>query len=333
MLSNRFALKRLLYCPASPTNRGAPAPAGSNGRAASSGPSGTVLTSPSRHHRLIARGRKGEQAAFLRTSSGREVMRYSSVPPMNSRLKNKIAIVTGAGSGIGRACALALIREGARVVLVGRRKDRIEEVACEAGAGAVAVAADVSKRTDIERLIERTVNTFGGVNVLVNNAGILHPGNVEQITEQQWDETFNTNVRGLWQLSRAVLPHLRKAGGGSIINMASVLGINGARLRAAYSASKGAVILLTKCMAIDHGPEKIRVNAICPSFVETDLTAEVIRKAVHPDALRRERVAVHPIGRLGEPEDIAGLAVYLASDESSWMTGAALPVDGGYLAV
>ena len=104
---------------------------------------------------------------------------------MNSRLENKVAIVTGAGSGIGRACALALIREGARVVLVGRRQDRIEEVACEAGAGAVAVAADVSKRTDIERLIERTVNTFGGVNVLVNNAGILHPGNVEQITEQQ----------------------------------------------------------------------------------------------------------------------------------------------------
>jgi len=252
---------------------------------------------------------------------------------MNSRLENKVAIVTGAGSGIGRACALALIREGARVVLVGRRQDRIEEVACEAGAGAVAVAADVSKRTDIERLIERTVNTFGGVNVLVNNAGILHPGNVEQITEQQWDETFNTNVRGLWQLSRAVLPHLRKAGGGSIINMASVLGINGARLRAAYSASKGAVILLTKCMAIDHGQEKIRVNAICPSFVETDLTAAVMKKAPDPDAMRRERVSVHPLGRLGQPEDMAGLTVYLASDESSWVTGAVFPVDGGYLAV
>jgi meso-butanediol dehydrogenase / (S,S)-butanediol dehydrogenase / diacetyl reductase len=126
---------------------------------------------------------------------------------------------------------------------------------------------------------------------------------------------------------------MRQAGGGSIINMASVLGINGARLRAAYSASKGAVLLLTKCMAIDHGPEKIRVNAICPSFVDTDLTAAFLSKAADPDAVRRERISVHPLGRLGQPQDMAGLAVYLASDESSWVTGAVFPVDGGYLAV
>jgi NAD(P)-dependent dehydrogenase (short-subunit alcohol dehydrogenase family) len=117
------------------------------------------------------------------------------------------------------------------------------------------------------------------------------------------------------------------------VNVASVLGINGARLRAAYSASKGALILLTKCMAIDHGVEKIRVNAICPSFIETELTAEVIRTAPDPSAIRKERIGVHPIGRLGQPEDLAGLAVYLASDESAWVTGAAMPVDGGYLAV
>jgi len=162
---------------------------------------------------------------------------------------------------------------------------------------------------------------------------VLHVGTAEQITPEQWDETFNVNVRGLWLLSRAVLPAMRKAGGGSIINMASVLGINGARNRAAYAASKGAVVLLTKCMAIDHGPEHIRVNAICPSFVETDLTAEVIRKAPDPAAVRSERIAVHPIGRLGQPEDIAGVAVYLASDESAWVTGSVFPVDGGYLAV
>jgi NAD(P)-dependent dehydrogenase (short-subunit alcohol dehydrogenase family) len=252
---------------------------------------------------------------------------------MSSRLKSKTAIVTGAGSGIGRACALALAREGANVVLVGRRKDRVEDAARAAGPSATAIAADVSKQADIEQVIERTVNAFGAVNVLVNNAGILHPGTVEQITEQQWDETFNTNVRGLWLLSRAVLPHMRKAGGGSIINMASVLGINGARLRSVYAASKGAVILLTKCMAIDHGAEKIRVNAICPSFVETELTAGYLKTVADPEAVRRERIKVHPIGRLGQPEDMAGLTVYLASDESSWVTGAVFPVDGGYLAV
>ena len=252
---------------------------------------------------------------------------------MNSRLKGKIAIVTGAGSGIGRACALALAREGAEVALIGRRKTLLEAVAGEIGNSALALAADVSKKDEISRVVEHTVARFGGLNILLNNAGVLHIGTAEQITEEQWDETFNVNVRGLWLLSRAVLPAMRKAGGGSIINMASVLGINGARNRASYAPSKGAVVLLTKCMAIDHGHEQIRVNAICPSFVETDLTAAVISNASNPNAVRSERIAVHPIGRLGQPEDIAGLAVYLASDESSWVTGSVFPVDGGYLAV
>lgn len=250
-----------------------------------------------------------------------------------SRLANKTALITGAGTGIGRAIALAYLREGARVALVGRRKEPLEAIAREAGDAVLVLTGDVSKQADIDHMLAEAAARFGGVHVLVNNAGVLHIGTAEQITEAQWDETFAINVRGLWLLSRAVLPYMRKVGGGSIVNVASVLGINGARNRASYAPSKGAVILLTKCMAIDHGAENIRVNAICPSFIETDLTAEVIRKAPDPSAVRRERIGVHPIGRLGQPEDIAGLAVYLASDESSWVTGATVPVDGGYLAV
>jgi len=251
---------------------------------------------------------------------------------MNARLTGKVAIITGAGTGIGRACALAYAREGAKLILAARRRDVLEAVAAECGTDPWIAPLDVSNSDEIDRLLKQVASEFGVVHVLLNNAGVLHAGTAEQLTPAQWDETFNVNVRGVWLLSRGVLPLMRK-NGGSIINIASVLGINGARLRAAYAASKGAVVLLTKCMAIDHGHEKIRVNAICPSFIETDLTAAYIRNTPDPAAVRRERIAVHPLGRLGEPEDIAGLAVYLASDESSWTTGAAYPVDGGYLAV
>lgn len=252
---------------------------------------------------------------------------------MSERLKGKIGIVTGAGSGIGRACAIALAKEGAQVALVGRRKERIEAVAHEIGKRAFPIPGDVTKTNEINRVLDQTVSRCGPLNFLLNNAGILQIGNAEQISEDQWDRVFNVNVRAVWLLSRAALPHMRSAGGGSIVNVASTLGIVGARNRAAYAASKGAVVLLTKSMAVDHGHENIRVNAICPSFVESELTAAVMAQAGDAVAARRERTAAHPIGRLGQPEDVAGLAVYLASDESSWVTGAVLPVDGGYLAV
>jgi NAD(P)-dependent dehydrogenase (short-subunit alcohol dehydrogenase family) len=252
---------------------------------------------------------------------------------MSKRLEGKVGIVTGAGTGIGRACALALAKEGAGVALVGRRKDRIQEVAGEIGGVALAIQCDLSKKDEIPDVFDQTIRRFGALNFLLNNAGVLLMGNAEQITEDQWDHTFNVNVRAVWLLSRAALPFMRKAGGGSIINIASTLGIVATRNRAAYSPSKGAVILLTKSMAVDHGHENIRVNAICPSLVETDLSAAVINQTADPAAVRRERTSAHPIGRLGRPDDIAGMAVYLASDESSSVTGTALPVDGGYIAV
>jgi len=247
------------------------------------------------------------------------------------RLSGKTALITGAGSGIGRACALAFAREGARVALVGRRKDRLEKVAKEMGDAEV-FSADISNKEKVDLLVNQASARLGSLNILLNNAGVLLPGTAESVSDGDWDRTFEVNVRGLWLLSRAVLPHMRKAGGGSIINMSSVLGLVGARNRAAYSASKGAVTMLTKCMALDHAADKIRVNCICPAFVETELTSDFITNAPDPAAALRDRINLHPIGRLGQPQDVAGMAIYLASDESSWVTGAAFTVDGGFTA-
>ena len=244
------------------------------------------------------------------------------------RLANKIAIVTGGGSGIGRGIAIAFAREGARVVIAGRDEKKLDTVAQEIGSSCLAQRADVSDSQDIQKLVAITREKFGGIHILANNAGLLLPGSAESHSEDEWKQTFDVNVRGVWLLSRAVLPHMRAAGGGSIISIASVLSFVGARNRVAYSASKGAVLAMTRAMALDHAAEKIRVNCICPGIVETEMVA---RFAMDENA-RRERVAMHPVGRFGQPEDVAQAAVFLASDESSWITGAAFPVDGGYTA-
>ena len=246
------------------------------------------------------------------------------------RLSGKIALITGAGSGIGRACALAFSREGAKVALAGRNQRALDAVAGETGG--LVVAGDVGDKSHVARMVARTVEHFGGFSVLLNNAGYLAAGTAETHTEEEWETTFRTNVYAVWQLSRAALPHMRQAGGGSIINISSVLGLLGAKNRAAYAASKGAVTMLTKSMALDHAGENIRVNCICPAIVDTNLVAPFVTQARDPAAALRERIALHPMGRLGQPEDIAPFAVYLASDESSWVTGGAFPVDGGFTA-
>lgn len=234
---------------------------------------------------------------------------------------------------MGRACVGLFVREGARVALVARNEARLNALERQLGKDkVVAVTADVASQADIGRVVKTTVDRFGGVHILVNSAAVLIAGTAESQSEGSWDETFNTNVRGLWLLSRAVIPHMRTAGGGSIINIASVVGLIGARNRAAYGASKGAVITLTKCMAMDLGSDRIRVNCICPGIVETDLVADFINKAPDPAVARKQRVELHPIGRFGSVADIASAALFLASDESTWVTGAALPIDGGYTA-
>ncbi|HKV24359.1 MAG TPA: SDR family oxidoreductase [Candidatus Acidoferrum sp.] len=248
------------------------------------------------------------------------------------RLERKVALVTGGGSGIGRAIALAFAREGASVAVAGRRKDKLKETVRgveKAGGKGLAVECDVSRAKDAERAVKETAKKFGRLDVLVNNAGVLHVSTIEGISEEEWDRLMTINLKGPFLMSRAALPEFRKAGGGAIVNIGSVLGLVAMRDRAAYSASKGGVTLLTKAMALDHAQDKVRVNCICPSIVETELVAGLFAGSEQGREMRKKRVAQIPLGRMGTPEDVAEMAVFLASEESSWVTGAAIALDGG----
>jgi NAD(P)-dependent dehydrogenase (short-subunit alcohol dehydrogenase family) len=248
------------------------------------------------------------------------------------RLAGKVALITGGGTGIGRAIALAFAREGARVVVAGRRVEKLREVVTEiAGQGgtSLAIVCDVTKAADAEQAVRETVDAFGALHVLVNNAGALSATTVEGIAEEEWDRIITVNLKGPFLMSRAALAEFRKAGGGAIVNVGSILGLVAMKERAAYCASKGGVTLLTKAMALDHAHEKVRVNCICPSIVETELVMGLFAANEQGRALRDTRVASIPLGRMGRPADVAELAVFLASEESSWLTGAAIPLDGG----
>jgi NAD(P)-dependent dehydrogenase (short-subunit alcohol dehydrogenase family) len=243
------------------------------------------------------------------------------------RLNGKVAIITGGGSGIGTAIAQAFVGEGAKVVIAGRDGKKLDRAAAEIGADCLAVSADVSNASNIKKLVSATIDRFKKINILVNNAAVLLPGTAESLSEEDFDQTFSINVRGLWLLSRAVLPQMRAAGG-SIINIGSVLSMVGARNRVAYAASKGAVMAMTKAMALDHATENIRVNCIAPGIIETEMVA---RFSMDENA-RKQRISMHPMGRFGQPGDVASAAVFLASDESRWTTGSVVTIDGGYTA-
>ncbi|MGB6677493.1 MAG: SDR family oxidoreductase [Terriglobales bacterium] len=249
-------------------------------------------------------------------------------------LAGKIALITGAGSGIGRAAALLFAREGAAVAIadINQSAQAVAEEIIRSGGHAFFEPADVTQAIDCQRVADRTLREFGGIHVLFNNAGIMRRASVTELSEQDWDRVMAVNVKSIFLMSRLVIPIMADGCGGSIINTASGWGLAGGPRAAVYCASKGAVVLLTKTMAIDHGPQKIRVNCICPGDTDTGMLRDEARQLGAREDVFLADSARRPLGRLGKPEEIAQAALYLASDASSFVTGTALVVDGGGLA-
>ena len=247
------------------------------------------------------------------------------------RLQNKIAIITGAGSGIGRGIALAFVKEGARIVVADWSeeggKETVEQIR-KINSEAVFVKTDVSKTVDIDKMVKTCLNKFGRVDILVNNAGIYRVYNLHEMSEEDWDKTINVNLKSVFLGSKRVIPEMLKQGQGKIINTASIAGLVGFAQSGAYCASKGGIIALTKEMALDYAPKKINVNCICPGIIKTAMTKDMITDPATKQFLESST----PYPRLGEPADIAMAAVYLASNESDFVNGHVLVVDGGWIA-
>ncbi|MFZ0419564.1 MAG: SDR family oxidoreductase [Candidatus Sulfotelmatobacter sp.] len=254
---------------------------------------------------------------------------------IGKQLEGKTAIITGGAGGIGRAAALLFAREGAAVTVVDLNQEGGVAVASEIsglGGSAIFERADVTSAADCRRVVERTVKAFGDVHLLFNNAGMIRRASVVEIREDDWDAVMAVNVKSVFLMCREVIPTMAKAGGGSIVNTASGWGLAGGPRAAAYCASKGAVVLLTKALAIDHGGQKIRVNCICPGDTDTAMLRSEARQLGESEERFLADAAKRPLGRVGTPEEIAQAALYLASDASSFVTATALVVDGGGLA-
>ena len=251
-------------------------------------------------------------------------------------LRGRVAIITGAATGIGRASALLFARAGARVALADSREPELARTVTEvraAGGEAAAIVADLVRPQDCARVVADAGRALGRLDVVLNNAGVgtmVVGGTVESISLEHWDLAQDVNVRAMYLVSRAAVPMLRAAGGGAIVNIASVSAFHGSTSRPshAYAASKGAVLSLTRAMAASYGRDRIRVNAICPGTIRTRLTADI---APRVEQAAREGHGI-PIGRIGEPEDIARCALFLASDDAAFVTGAHLVADGGAMA-
>jgi NAD(P)-dependent dehydrogenase (short-subunit alcohol dehydrogenase family) len=242
---------------------------------------------------------------------------------MTGRLEGKVALVTGAGSGIGAACAKRFHDEGAQVAGIDMTAPASHP--CQAFE-----VLDVRDASAVNAAVGNILSELGRVDVLVNAAGVSSFGTADTIDETEWDRVVDINLKGTWLVARAVLPGMVARGSGSIVNLASVEGIEGGQSQTAYNASKGGVVLLTKSMACDYGPNNVRVNCLCPGMIETPMTAPLQEGALRPVLEWFEQQ--HLLGRCGKPEEVAAAALFLASDDASFVTGHALAVDGGYLA-
>lgn len=251
------------------------------------------------------------------------------------RLVGKVAIITGGADGIGRETALLFGQEGARVVIVDCEPDKgadVERQLQAKGVDASFIKTDVRSAADVSSMAQRTLDRFGKIDILVNCAGTARVVPVTELPEDDWDRVVDTNLKGIYLCCKHVLPSMIAGGGGAIVNIASVLGLVGRARASAYNAAKAGVIGLTKNLALDYVAANVRVNAVCPGFVDTELIRRYVNASPDPGAAYDELVQLHPMGRLARPVEIAHSILFLASDESSFVTGSSLVVDGGYSA-
>ncbi len=250
------------------------------------------------------------------------------------RFVGKTAVVTGGASGIGKATAERFLEEGAKVAIMDLSEDSCRAVSDELkqkGYEPVFITGDVSDYDDVKRMVSEAVKALGRIDVLFNNAGILVEGTVEQVSEEAWDRIMDVNVKGVFLMCKEVVPLMLGQGGGTIVNTASCSGLVGDRNAIAYNTSKGAVVLMTKCLALDYAQKGIRANCVCPGEIDTPMFRQEARSRNKPvEEYRKELCEYHPIGRLGVPVEVANAVLFLASDDASFITGTAFSVDGGY---